>query len=693
VTAGTRGSARGPGMLVTVLIGLLTVAPVSGQTAGLPVTRRPAGQAPAAAVAPTDHAAIDRAIAAVVPSLVRVSVVYLDQQAGREIKGQLSGSGTIISADGYVVTNHHVAGRPRRIVCTLSTKEEVPADLVGTDPLSDIAVIKLHPATPHAFPAARFGDSDKLRAGQPVLAMGSPLALSQSVTLGIVSNTEMIMPQGFATSGIDRLDGEDVGTIVRWIGHDAAIYPGNSGGPLVNLAGEIVGVNEISFGLGGAIPSNLARSVADALVRDGRVTRSWSGVDVQPRIGDLARAGALVAWVADRSPAEAAGLKAGDLLVRINDTPVDVRYAEELPLFNQLLLSLPVGQPARFLVRRDTQQTTLTVVPAARPAAASIPAGLESWGIAVANLTDFEARDLARDSTDGARVVSLRPNGPSDQARPALRPNDIIVEVEGRAVHNVAELQGQTATALASTKRAKVLVGFERDRARYLTVIEIGALTPEEPPKDAKKAWVPVDVQALTPPLADRLGLKGRTGVRVTQVLDPTTVLKVGDVILAIDGDLVRASAPNDEELFATAIRQHRVGSEVTLTVSRDGKQVALPVTLGMTPSQPREMKFYDDPVFEFRARDLAEVDREDPRLKNAQNAVLVESVAVRGWASLGHLNGGDVLLAIDGRPVKDVDDLRARMSDITTRAPSSVVFEIRRGARTMFIEIQPAWK
>src|SRR5262249_49366418 len=157
--------------------------------------------------------------------------------------GGLSGSGTIISADGFVVTNHHVAGRPRRIMCTLSTHEEVPADLVGTDPLSDIAVIKLHPDKPRGVPVARFGDSDKLARGQSVLAMGSPLALSQSVTLGIVSNLEMIMPQ---SSGGDLLDGEDVGTIVRWIGHDAAIYPGNSGGPLVNLAGEIVGVNEIS---------------------------------------------------------------------------------------------------------------------------------------------------------------------------------------------------------------------------------------------------------------------------------------------------------------------------------------------------------------------------------------------------------------------------------------------------------------
>src|SRR5215472_11148227 len=177
------------------LAAVLMTAAASAQT--------PAPRPPVSVPSPasSERAGIDRAIAAVFPSLVRVSVVYLDQAAGREVKGALSGSGTIISADGYVVTNHHVAGRPRRIVCTLSTREEVPADLVGTDPLSDIAVIKLHPEKPRVFPAAKFGDSDKLTRGQPVLAMGSPLALSQSVTSGIVSNLEMIMPQDMGGSG------------------------------------------------------------------------------------------------------------------------------------------------------------------------------------------------------------------------------------------------------------------------------------------------------------------------------------------------------------------------------------------------------------------------------------------------------------------------------------------------------------
>jgi len=262
----------------------------------------------AAAAAPAsaqsgDRAAIDRAIAAVYPSLVRISVVVADYRDGREINLEGSGSGTIISADGFVVTNHHVAGRARRIICTLADRQEIPADLIGTDPLTDITVLKLRPPSPRTFPVARFGDSAKLRRGDAVLAMGSPLALSQSVTVGVASNTEMTMPGG--RSGLD-LDGEDVGSIVRWIGHDAAIYPGNSGGPLVNLTGEIIGVNEISLGLGGAIPGNLAKQVADAIIRDGRVRRSWIGFEIQPRIKDRPTAvqpssGALISWVASGS--------------------------------------------------------------------------------------------------------------------------------------------------------------------------------------------------------------------------------------------------------------------------------------------------------------------------------------------------------------------------------------------------------
>ena len=176
------------------------------------------------------RAAVDRSVAVVKPALVRIHVVSTTYRDGREQKYQSSGSGVIITPEGHVITNHHVVGHATRLVCTLSTREEIDAELVGTDPLTDIAVIKLLPADGRTFPVAPFGDSDRVRVGDDVLSMGSPYSLSQSVTLGIASNTEMVLLRRMGY-GAFRQDGEDVGTLVRWIAHDAVIYPGNSGGP------------------------------------------------------------------------------------------------------------------------------------------------------------------------------------------------------------------------------------------------------------------------------------------------------------------------------------------------------------------------------------------------------------------------------------------------------------------------------
>jgi len=648
-----------------------------------------AAQAPAGSSASLpDRAAIDRAIAAVYPSLVRVSVVALQWNGGREIKLESSGSGTIISADGFVVTNHHVAGRAARIVCTLPTNEEIPAELIGTDPMADIALLKLVPPSARTFPAARFGRSAGLRRGDPVLAMGSPLSLSQSVTRGIVSNPEMILPQ----TSLGLLDGEDVGTIVRWIGHDAAIYPGNSGGPLVNLAGEIVGINEISFGLGGAIPVDLARQVVQDLQRDGRVRRAWTGLEVQPLVGTQAGPGGLVSWVADGSPADSAGVEIGDVLVRVNDIPVNVRFAEQIPPVNHALLSLPIGKPGRLVVRRDGRDVTLTVTPVERPVASSLPAELRDWGIVGADISALEARALGRATTDGVRVLSLRPGGPADQARPALGREDVIVEVEGRPVKSVAELRRRTEEAQDDRPRASLLVGFERGLERRLTVIEVGMALTGDQGVDASRPWVPVTVQVLTPQIAERLGLKGRPGVRVTRTLDESLPLQVGDVILAIDGDPVRATAPTDEEVFATAIRRYRLGATVTLSISRAGTEMTVPVALKASPKLARDMARYDAVDLEFRVRDLASTDDDDPRLRGVTVGVIVESVSEGGWAALARLRAGDIIQQVDGRAVATVTDLSSYLQTVIPTKPRSVVFQVRRGVRTLFVEMKPEW-
>src|SRR6185369_3807500 len=189
-----------------------------------------------------------------------------------------------------------------------------------------------------------------------------------------------IMPRLFGSSGRFRLDGEDVGALVRWIGHDAQIYGGNSGGPLVNLRGEIVGINEIRFGLSGAIPGNLARSVAEDLMAHGKVKRSWRGLDAQPlfKHGTDER-GVLLSGVVKDSPAARAGLQAGDLLMRIGDQPTNVRYEEEMPDFMRLATSLPIGQEVTLTALRAGKEMKFQLTPVERGEVNPPETELKQW--------------------------------------------------------------------------------------------------------------------------------------------------------------------------------------------------------------------------------------------------------------------------------------------------------------------------
>ncbi|MBU1488075.1 trypsin-like peptidase domain-containing protein, partial [bacterium] len=296
---------------------------------------------------------IDAAVASVKPAVVRIRVVSTECEDGRQRKGEATGSGVIISKKGYVITNHHVAGQARQIFCTLTNKEELEAELVGTDPLTDICVVKLICGEERAFPAAKLGDSSKVRVGSYCLAMGSPLALSQSVTLGVVSNTQLIFPELFWPFKF-MVEGEEVGSMVTWIGHDANIYYGSSGGPLVNLDGEVIGINELWLGLGAAIPSNLVREVAEKIINYGDVQRSWLGLEVQPLLkSSKMEAGVLINNVIDSSPAQDSGFMAGDILLELAGNPVTIQFPEQLSDFNHLLTGLQVGEEIEAAVLRN----------------------------------------------------------------------------------------------------------------------------------------------------------------------------------------------------------------------------------------------------------------------------------------------------------------------------------------------------
>ncbi len=655
-------------------------------------------QSPAVAPVPADplREAVDSAVASVYPALVRIHVVETGMADGREVKGETSGSGVIVSAAGHVVTNHHVAGRALRVWCTLSTREEVEARVLGTDPLADIAVLQLDPARA-PYPVARWGDSSKLRVGDRVLAMGSPRALSQSVTLGIVSNLEMTFPRFFWPNTF-KLDGEDTGSLVRWIGHDAQIYPGNSGGPLVSLAGEIVGINEISLGLAGAIPGNLAREVAEALARDGRVRRSWLGVTLQPLLEDgRGGAGALVSGVVEGSPAEKAGLRAGDVLLSYDGQPLQARYAEELPEINRVMLQTPPGATVALAWLRDGRRDEARAAAVERGAAEGQEAELPAWGLAARALTLLSAAELGRTADSGVLVQSVRAGGPAAEAKPALQPGDVILDLAGQPVRRLEDLQRLTAEALRGARGpVPTLVGFERRAQQFLTVVSLGDSDTRDRSAEAVKAWLAVTTQVLTPELARALGLGERTGVRVTRVTPGSSAekagLQVGDVLLKLDGDPIPASQPDDAELFATLVRQYRVDATVKLEGWRSGKPFAVEARLEPSPRAPRELPEYKDAEFEFTARDLTFQDRLDERLSGLGQGVLVTSVENGGWAALAQLAVGDVVLAVDGRPVGGLADLEGVMRRLAETRPKRVVLQVRRGVGTLFVELEPTW-
>jgi serine protease Do len=637
---------------------------------------------------------------AVYPTLVRIHVVYEQGNEGRMQKRRSSGSGAIITEDGYIITNHHVAGRATRLVCRLSNREEVDAVLVGTDALSDIAVIKLDLASrrnPNAkLPVAKFGDSDEVQVGDVVLAMGSPAGLSQSVTKGIVANTAMITPGGIGM----RLDGENVGELVRWIGHDAVIYPGNSGGPLVNLRGEIIGVNEVGIGsLGGAIPSNLAKIVARELMEKGHVSRSWIGLEPQTLLKSATDArGVLIASVLPDSPAKAAGIQSGDLITEFNAEPVtDARAEEDLPVFNRLVLSSPVGAKVTLKGVRNGQPMTWNVTTVDREASLANETELLNWGLTVRDFTRVSALENDRETKAGAWVDSVRAGGPSADSKPDLRIGDVILRFGERPVANVQQLAQYTTEFVKGLAEPKpVLVTFARGREELATVVKIGPEPDDSKPARPAKAWLGLESQVLTRELSTALNVEGKRGVRLTQILPDSPAaqagLKTGDLLFKLDGTVIAASTPADQELFGNMIREYKVGSTVELEGIRGGQPLKLSAKLGTQPKPNSDLETYKDERFEFTARELSLNEAVSARLKSPEDGVRIATVQSAGWAALAGVAGGDILLAIDGKPIKSIAQIKETMKTLADQKPRRVVFFVKRGIYTEYFELEPKW-
>ncbi|MDX1973605.1 MAG: PDZ domain-containing protein [Candidatus Sumerlaeia bacterium] len=641
---------------------------------------------------------LDRAVNRVKPGLVRIMVVEPSYRGGREEKFVASGSGAIISEDGYIITNHHVAGKAVRIMCTMPNREEIPAVLIGTDPATDVAVIKLQPDTPRVFPVVNFGNSDAVRVGDPVLALGSPLGLSQSVTNGIISNTEMIIPSIFGEESFN-LDGENVGELVRWFGHDAQIFGGNSGGPLVNLEGEIIGINEISFGLAGAIPGNLAKQVAEELIAKGTVERAYLGISINPLLKSHPEElrGVMVATVFPDSPAAEAGILPGDVIQKMGTQELHARFFEELPPLNKVLSELPLNQPVTVELLRNSEAKSLMLTPRLRPKAQPDQIEFRTWGITARDISELQAVSMARDTNAGVLITGVRSGGPADKAKPAIQRGDILLSLNNTPINNMAEFQAQLEKLFQEAegveKLVPVLVEFERDGHRTLSAAEVGIEPIKDPAREVQRPWIPVETQVLTRELKARLNLADSfTGVRVTRSYNDEFPIKVGDILTHLDGTPIEAKEEFETDVFPAMIRAYSKRAKPEVTLIREGVEQKLTIALDSAPQKSREMRRAQEVDFEYILREASFYDQQDPKLKGVDVRVVVDSVTDGGWASLGGLQVGDVVLVMDGKPITSIDEAKAQMEDIANRKPAYVVFKVRRGVETRFVEMEPFW-
>ncbi|MBC8412365.1 DegQ family serine endoprotease, partial [bacterium] len=363
---------------------------------------------------------------------------HRDHRAPREKKSASLGSGVIISSDGYILTNNHVVQDADEIKVLLSDKREFTGRLIGSDPKTDISVIKID-ADNLSF--LKMGESSNLRIGELVLAVGNPFGLNQTITMGIVSAV------GRANVGI--ADYED------FIQTDAAINPGNSGGALVNIRGELVGINTAIFsttggyqGIGFAIPSKMAGAVMSSLIEHGRGVRGWLGVSVQPITHELAQQfhldkdyGTLVADVVEGSPAAKAGIMRGDVIIAFDGQDVGEPYT----LRNMSAGTVPGTEAELKLIRnRETLVLSVTIeeIPSDTQVKASTVTNALS-AVSVQDLTPDIFRQLGLpDKIRGVVVTGIKPGSPAEGA---LMPGDILLEVNRRAIPGISDYDASMA--------------------------------------------------------------------------------------------------------------------------------------------------------------------------------------------------------------------------------------------------------
>ena len=375
----------------------------------------------------------------------------------REFKQRSLGSGFIISNDGYIFTNNHVVEQADKILVKISDGKEYEAKVIGTDANTDIALIKIKPD--NSLPVADIGDSEKVRVGEWVIAIGNPFGLDATVTAGIVSAKGRVI---------------GAGPYDNFIQTDASINPGNSGGPLFNMEGKVVGINTAIVaqgqGIGFAIPINMAKSILSDLKSKGKVTRGWLGISVQDISDDIAsnlnhanRRGALVSDVFKGDPADKAGIKIGDIITEINGKTI--KDTHELLL---TIASLHVGQKMNVKAIRDGKEMTFQVTVAERKDSVSVAAeraGKGFFGIAAQDITAEMAKQLGI-ARNGVIVTEVQGGSPADEV--GIQSQDIIVQVNRV---KIATMKDYTKEIMKASAKKSVTLLIKRGRSSFFVAL------------------------------------------------------------------------------------------------------------------------------------------------------------------------------------------------------------------------------
>ena len=377
----------------------------------------------------------------------------------REFKQRSLGSGFIISADGYIFTNNHVVEQADKILVKLSDGREYTADVIGRDAKTDIALIKIKPN--NSLPVADIGDSEKLKVGEWVIAIGNPFGLEQTVTAGIVSAKGRVI---------------GAGPYDNFIQTDASINPGNSGGPLFSMEGKVIGINTAIVahgqGIGFAIPISMAKSILPDLKSKGKVTRGWMGISVQDVSEDISKnlklkdkSGALISEVFKGDTADKAGLQPGDVVIEVNGTMIKDTH--------QLLIVIAgfhVGEKVNVKVVRDGQEKVFQVTVTERkdrPEVAMEQGGKkEEFGMTVQDITPQIARQLNIPKSKGVIVTEVEEGSPADEV--GIQPRDIILQINKTDIHSVKEYQKEITKQ--SAKNSLMLL-IKRGKSTFFVAI------------------------------------------------------------------------------------------------------------------------------------------------------------------------------------------------------------------------------